>query len=82
MREWLPAFDSALIIFDENAGFRRFLGADPNSALSLLPLCDKHLNSDKTFTSSKNLQELSTGLTLPLNKTTIGYQSLREVMMS
>ena len=82
MREWLPGFDSALIIYDENAGFRRFLGADPNSALSLLPLCDKHLNSDKTFTSSKNLQELSIGLTLPLNKTTnLDIQSLREVMI-
>jgi len=47
-----------------------------------LPLCDKHLNSDKTFTSSKNLQELSTGLTLPLNKTTnLDIQSLREVMI-
>ncbi|HQH57499.1 MAG TPA: hypothetical protein PLG84_01485 [Anaerolineaceae bacterium] len=33
--EWLPAFSSALMIFDDNAGYRRILGADPSSALRL-----------------------------------------------
>ena len=33
--EWLPAFKSALTLYDENAGFRRILGADPVSAQRL-----------------------------------------------
>ncbi|HOA21829.1 MAG TPA: hypothetical protein PKL82_05015 [Anaerolineaceae bacterium] len=33
--EWLPDFKSALLILDENAGYRRILGADPDSALRL-----------------------------------------------
>ncbi len=33
--EWLPGFRSALLLFDENAGYRRILGADPSSALRL-----------------------------------------------
>jgi hypothetical protein len=35
LREWLPTFQSALLIFDTNAGHRTFLGADPESAFSL-----------------------------------------------
>jgi len=35
IREWLPSFTSALLIFDEDAGYRTFLGADPISALTL-----------------------------------------------
>ncbi|MFN2302185.1 MAG: UvrD-helicase domain-containing protein, partial [Anaerolineales bacterium] len=43
LKAWLPEFDSALLIFDENAGFRYFLGADVQSALSLRKLCDEHI---------------------------------------
>lgn len=39
LREWLPAFDSALLIYDWDAGYRRFLGADPDSAHALQELC-------------------------------------------
>ena len=35
LQAWLPEFDSALFIFDEDAGYRFFLGADVQSALSL-----------------------------------------------
>jgi hypothetical protein len=35
VREWLPHFDSALLIYDSEGGFRSFLGADPNSGFSL-----------------------------------------------
>jgi hypothetical protein len=42
LREWLPEFDSALLIYDQEAGYRRFLGADPDTAYALLDLCDEH----------------------------------------
>ncbi len=39
--EWLPVFDSALLIFDQHGGHRIFLGADPLSAASLADFCDE-----------------------------------------
>jgi hypothetical protein len=42
LREWLPEFDSALLIYDQEAGYRRFLGADPDTAYGLVDLCDEH----------------------------------------
>jgi len=38
--EWLPKFTGSLIIRDENAGFRSFLGADPISANRFEKKCD------------------------------------------
>ncbi|HVN14880.1 MAG TPA: UvrD-helicase domain-containing protein, partial [Anaerolineales bacterium] len=34
IREWLPEFKSALLIYDDGGGYRQFLGADPETALS------------------------------------------------
>ena len=46
---WLFTAESALIIFDRGAGYRRFLGADPESARALCDLCDETV----TFTASR-----------------------------
>lgn len=46
--EWLPQMDSAILIFDENAGYRHFLGASPTTAESLTKIC----NQEITFTDS------------------------------
>lgn len=59
LQEWLPNLDSALLIFDEGGGFRRFLGADPNTASNLREHCDKTHTFSQSFTSSKNLQTLN-----------------------
>ena len=56
--EWLPGFDSALVIFDEDAGYRRFLGADPESALRLRELCATHVGWTGSFVASPEIQEL------------------------
>lgn len=45
---WLPRASSALVIFDAAAGYRSFLGADPESARMIRDLCD----TDVTFTDS------------------------------
>lgn len=37
--EWLPHFASALLVYDWEAGYRRFLGADPTSAYALKAAC-------------------------------------------
>lgn len=40
LQDWLPGMDGALLLFDENAGYRRFLGADPTDALRLQDNCE------------------------------------------
>jgi hypothetical protein len=39
LREWLPQCESALVVLDQDAGYRIFLGADPEDALSLASSC-------------------------------------------
>ncbi len=63
IREWLPNFESALLIYDEGAGFRRFLGADVETGWALRELCDEHIVLDQSFVMSEAVVELSAGLT-------------------
>src|SRR5690606_19349112 len=56
--QWLPNFQSALIIYDDQAGYRSFLGADPRSALLLEKSCQDSLVTTQNFVSSEALQEL------------------------
>ena len=58
--EWLPAFDSALVIFDTDAGYRRFLGADPDSALRLAGLCTANAQLSESFVATPEIQALET----------------------
>ena len=44
LREWLPQTASALLICDEGAGQRLFLGADPVSGAALQEVCDEVLH--------------------------------------
>jgi superfamily I DNA/RNA helicase len=41
--EWIPDMDSALVIYDEGGGYRKFLGADPDSAERLKDCCEHHI---------------------------------------
>lgn len=56
--EWLPNFNSALIIFDSEAGYRRFLGADPDSAGRLSGLCSSKVELIESFVTSREIQSL------------------------
>lgn len=59
IREWLPKLDSALLIYDENAGYRRFLGADPETGFRLSELCDTQTALPESFVTSAGVQQLS-----------------------
>jgi very-short-patch-repair endonuclease len=59
IREWLPELDSTLLIYDENAGYRRFLGADPETGYRLSELCDAKTFLAESFVTSAGLQQLS-----------------------
>jgi len=41
---WLPQLESALIVVDEDAGFRTFLGADPDGVEALATACAERLH--------------------------------------
>lgn len=41
LRDWLPHAQSALIVYDTEAGYRTFLGADARSAYELRSVCDQ-----------------------------------------
>ncbi len=56
--EWLPEFISALLIYDHQAGFRRFLGADPQSAYRLKNLCPEQLVLNESFVNARPIQVL------------------------
>lgn len=63
LRDWLPAFSTSLLIFDSNAGYRAFLGADPESALLLQDDRAEVLNLTDTFVTPPTLKTLSDVLT-------------------
>lgn len=56
--QWIPVLQSALIIHDDQAGYRSFLGADPLSSLSLQKRCHGSLVTTDNFVSSGALQNL------------------------
>ncbi len=62
LREWIPDFQSALLIYDEGAGFRQFLGADTETGWALRELCDEHIQLQESFVMSEKVADLSNGL--------------------
>jgi hypothetical protein len=55
LAEWLPSFDTALIIYDQDAGFRSFLGADPGSAVRFKDLVARQVIFSDSFITSPAL---------------------------
>ena len=62
----LPNCKSALLICDQDAGFRRFLGADPESAASLRQACDSQVALEDSFVMSDAIAALGAHLSAPL----------------
>lgn len=62
LRDWLPDFDSALVIFDQDAGFRSFLGANTTSAATLQDLCDTHLWFHQNLVNQREVNQLKSGV--------------------
>jgi len=60
--EWSADFESALLIYDEGAGFRYFLGADVYTGLQLRDVCDEQIQLQESFVMSAGVAELSDGL--------------------
>ncbi len=56
---WLPETESALVIYDTEASYRRFLGADGGSALRLKDLCDRQVEFEHSLVMEPGIISLS-----------------------
>jgi len=68
LRDWLPHCQSALLIYDRQAGYRRFLGADTESGRALRDLCDERLTFTQSFVTSPDIEALGAELARSLNR--------------
>jgi hypothetical protein len=62
MRDWLPDFDSALLLFDPSGGFRYFLGADLETGGALSQICDQQIEMQESFVATETVTYLREGL--------------------
>ena len=74
--EWLPSFDSALLIYDDDGGYRSFLGADPQSGSKLAQLCDRQLKFNISFVTPPGLEQFQHALTEIISIQEPQFQSL------
>ena len=61
LRDWLPQCDSALLVYDQDAGYRRFLGADPQ-APGAEPCATSRLCFSQSLVETPAMQRLGAGL--------------------
>ncbi len=57
--EWLPRFQSALLIYDTHAGYRYFLGGDSFTGFELRQFCESEIELTESFVSSPQIITLS-----------------------
>jgi hypothetical protein len=62
LREWLPDFDSALLLFDPSGGFRYFLGADLDTGGALSQICDEQTEMQESFVATEAVTYMREGL--------------------
>ena len=67
LKLWLPDLKSALLIYDAEAGYRVFLGADPDSAQQLQAVCTQAVALTTHYVSSDDVQALALALTRQLS---------------
>jgi len=78
LREWLPSFESALLIVDEDAGFRSFLGADVISAFSLSSVCETRLWFKQNLVNEPGIAQLKKGIQAVINQIQSREKELKE----
>jgi superfamily I DNA/RNA helicase len=62
VRGWLPDLDSALLVYDDDAGFRHFLGADRETGWGLRELCEMDASLQRSFVMSSAVEDLGSSL--------------------
>ncbi|HEX8990180.1 MAG TPA: hypothetical protein VF784_00750, partial [Anaerolineales bacterium] len=65
IRDWLPDFDSALLIFDEGGGYRRHLGADAVTGEALRERFDEEAEFTDSFVMSEPISRVADAISSP-----------------
>ena len=65
--DWLPFAGSALVIYDKDAGYRRFLGADPLGAYRLKQQCSEIIEFNESYVTPSEIQSLALALKASLH---------------
>jgi len=71
LRDWLDHCRSALLIYDLDAGYRRFLGADPENGYALGESCEERVlvgNIELSYVTSPDLRALAARLAHSINR--------------
>lgn len=68
VHEWLPDFSSAYLIYDHHAGYRRFLGADPQSGYRLKEMCSEQVVMADSLVCQPRILALQHSLVVALNQ--------------
>ncbi|MFC1997511.1 UvrD-helicase domain-containing protein [Chloroflexota bacterium] len=67
LHEWLPNFESTLLVYDQDGGYRQFLSADPETNYSLKEHCQVHAHLIEGFVSSEGISLFGNTLSNTLN---------------
>ncbi len=59
---WLPHLESALLLADSDAGYRFFLGADPEGVEELAKACDEQITLSRSHVMSNTVAALADGV--------------------
>jgi hypothetical protein len=62
LSQWLPLAGSGLVIYDSEAGYRRFLGADPIGAHRMIEHCSETYLFKESYVTSPEIQSLAAHL--------------------
>ncbi|MEQ8676802.1 MAG: hypothetical protein RLP44_32745 [Aggregatilineales bacterium] len=66
MADLIAESDSALVIYDSDAGYRRFLGADPAHAYFLKSTCETHATLETSYVTTPDLEAMSKHIAVSL----------------
>ena len=80
VEQWLPVLESALIIADDDGGYRTFLGADPQGVDTLANACAVQQRLDNSFVMSPAIEHLDHRIDwlLEVNRTAPASASVAE----
>jgi len=68
LADWIPQCDSALVGYDQDGGYRIFLGADPTSAARLAAVCSETVELTRSHVASPDVLHLSYQVGLSLGQ--------------
>lgn len=68
MADLIAQSDSALVIYDTEAGYRRFLGADPTHGYHLKSTCEKHETLEKSYVTTPDLEAMAKQMAVSLHR--------------